>query len=159
MGVYWFTCFFFFFFFILHPCYLFIYFKVNNMGEERWNSNHRYKKNVISHYTLEPLCVCVCVCVCNSIRTTNCPCWPLLQDSKRISPCLGRMPFVRDITSLKVMNEVKWGGWELMGEQLDGEWHYFILTFFFFFWWVYPNISITLKFAKRCLFWFLKSKH
>ena len=42
---------------------------------------------------------------------------------------LGRTPFVRDITSLKDMNEARWGGWELMGEQLDGEWRHFILIF------------------------------
>ena len=57
----------------------------------------------------------------NSIHTTNCPYWSLLQDSKRISHCVGRMPFVRDITSLKDMNEARQGGWELMGEQLVKE--------------------------------------
>ena len=35
--------------------------------------------------------------------------------------CLGRTPFVRDITSLKDMNEAGQGGWELMGEQLVKE--------------------------------------
>ena len=58
---------------------------------------------------------------CNSIHTTNHPCWSLLQDSKRSSHFVGRTPFVKDIMSLKDMNEARQGGWELMGEQLVKE--------------------------------------